>query len=178
MEIKPLLKPKKSQGFVEFFLVIVFLLAISLFLVVLNKAWGETKPILDEGLSSALPSDSSVNASYILTQTSSSILTFDKLLPFIIIGLFAFVLIAAGTYMQHPIMIFVGIIVLGVVVVLAVIFSNIYDDITSTDEFAAQKAEMPIQDKFMQYLPLIIFIMAIGITAAIIWSRKSGGGGL
>ena len=91
---------------------------------------------------------------------------------FLIIGLFAFILIMAGSIIKHPAMIFVGIIVLGVVILIAVIFSNIYNNITESDEFSATKAQMPIQDKFMQYLPTIVVIMAILILSAILWSRS------
>ena len=168
-------KIKKSQGFEAWFFVIVILLAVGLFLLILNKVVVEIKTPLDEGLQSAMPDNPSVNITKTLDQTSGAGLMFDKLLPFLIIGLFGFILIMAGAIIKHPIMIFVGIIILGVVITLAVVYSNIYNDISSTSEFASTKALMPIQDKFMQYLPIIVFIMAIGITAAIIWSRKSGG---
>ena len=166
---------KKSQGFEAWFFVIVILLAIALFLLVLNKAWSSVKTPLDEGLQSSMPDDTSVNITTMLDQTSGAGLMFGSLMPFLIIGLFGFVLIMAGGIMKHPIMIFVGVIILGVVITLAVVYSNIYNDISSTAEFASTKADMPIPDMFMHYLPIIVFIMAIGITAAIIWSRKSGG---
>jgi len=180
MEIAPLTRNRKAQtagGFIAWFFVLVVLLAASLFFIILNKAWSEIKDPLDEGLSASLPADSSVNISIILDQTSSTTTIFDKLMPFLLIGLFAFVLISAGLIMDHPIMLFVGIIIIGVLIILAVVYSNVYNSITSSDEFSATKANFPIQDKFMQYLPTIIFIMAIGIAAATIWSRKSGGAG-
>jgi len=170
--LRPLVK--KAQGFEAWFLVIVVLLAFALFFVILNKAWGEIKTPLDEGLRSAMPADSSVNISETINRTTSAGLSFDKLMPFVIIGLFAFVLILAGGTINHPIMIFVGIIILGVVLTLAVIYSNIYNSITETSEFSDIKSKMPIQDKFLQYLPIIVFLMAIGIAAAIIWSKSSG----
>lgn len=175
MDLKPI-RVKKSQDFTSFFFVIVFLLATALFLVVLNKVWGDIKTPLDEGLQSAMPTNTSVNITQTLDQTTSGALVFDKLIPFLLIGLFAFLLISAGAYMQHPIMIVVGIIVLGVVILLSVIYANVYNEITNTTEFANTKSDMAIQDKFMQYLPFIVFIMAIGISAAIIWSKKGGGG--
>jgi len=171
---------KKSQGFEAWFLVIVILLAFGLFFLVLNKAWNSVKPELETGLTSSLEGHDSSNANItkVLNQTTSTNRLYDKLIPFIIIGLFAFVMIAAGAIIRHPIMIFVGIIILGVVITLAIIYSNIYSEITTSSAFSSEKADLPIQDKFMQYLPLIVFLMAIGITIAIIWSRNSGGGGL
>lgn len=169
---------KKAQGFEAWFFIIVVLFAVAIFLIVLNKTWGEVKTPLETGLQSAMPAGSSVNVSDTLNQTTGAGLIFDKLIPFLIIGLFAFVLILAGGIMRHPIMIIVGIIILGVCITLAVVYSNVYNEITSTSNFSTIKASMPVQDMFMHYLPVIIFIMAIGITVAIIWSRKSSGGGI
>jgi len=175
---KSIIKVKKSQDFVGFFFVIAILLTATLFMLILNKVWGDVKTPLAEGLNSAMPADSSVNITRTLDQTSSGTLMFDKLMPFILIGLFAFVLIIAGSFMQHPIMIFVGIIIMAVAILLAVIYSNVYNSISSTTEFATTKANMGIQDKFMQYLPVIIFIMVIGVGSAIIYSRKGGSSSL
>ena len=177
--IRPILKNKnkKAQGFIEFFFVIIFLLALCLVIVVLNKAWSEVKDPLNEGLTSAMPDDTSVNITETLDQTSGSTLMFDKLLPFILIGLFGFMLMMAGGFMNHPIMIFVGIIILGVALMVAGIYSNIYNSITESDEFSDTKADLPIQDKFMQYLPVIVFLIAIAIFVAILWNKKGGGTG-
>lgn len=166
---------KKSQGFEVWFFVIVILLATCLFFLVLNKAWSEIKNPLNEGLNNSVPAGDVNKINTAITQTTGAGLLFDKLIPFLIIGLFGFVLILAGAIIKHPIMIFVGIIIFGVAITLAAIYSNIYDEISSTNEFSQTKTDMPIQDKFMQYLPIVIFLMAVGITAAIIWSRKGGG---
>ena len=163
--IKPI-QLKKSQGFEAWFFVIIVLLAFSLFFLILNKVWGDIKDPLDEGLTSAMPDNSPVNVSTTLGQVTGAGLQFDKLIPLLLIGLFGFVLLSAGAIVKHPIMIFVGIIILGVVVLIAVVFSS-------------TKAQLTIQDKFMQYLPTIVILMAVGITVAVLYSRSSmGGGGL
>jgi hypothetical protein len=166
---------KKSQGFEAWFLVIVVLLTFAVFFLILNKAWGEIKTPLETSLSSSLPGDSPVNITTTLNQTTNSGIAFDRLIPFVVIGLFGFVLITAGSIVRHPIMIFVGIIILGVVILIAVVYSNLYNSISSATEFSDIKAQLPIQDKFMQYLPTIVFLMAIGITGMIIYSRSQGG---
>jgi len=179
--LRPIIRNKKSQtGFETWFLVIVVLLAFGLFFVVLNKAWTAVKPELQTGLDSSLVGHdtSNVNITQVLNQTTTTNRLYDKLIPFIIIGLFGFVMITAGAIIRHPIMIFVGIIILGVVITLAIVYSNIYNELSSSASFSDEKANLPITDKFMQYLPLIVFLMALGITIAIIWSRNSPGGGL
>lgn len=180
MERKSLLKNriKKSQ-FTAWFFVIVVLLAVSIFLLILNKTWGEIKEPLDQGLSDALPEDSSVNVSEVLDQTSSTTQSFDKLIPFIVIGLFAFVMLLAGAIMKHSIMIVVGVIVLAIIILLAVVYSNLYKNIIDTDEFSDTSDNLPVQKAFMKYMPLIVFILGIAIVVAIVWSKKtSAGGGL
>lgn len=167
---------KKSQDFIAFFFVLIILLGVSIIFLVLNKAWDSIQPSLDEGLRSAMPDDTSVNVTETLDKVASTNRNFDKLLPFLIIGVFAFVLIIAGSFMQHPIMIFVGIIIVAVVIFLAVIYSNLYNSIASTDEFATTNDNLGITSLIMQYLPVIVFIMAIGIGAAILWSKRGGGG--
>jgi hypothetical protein len=171
------IKHKKGQNFISFFFIIVILLTVGLTILVLNKTWNEISPTLGEGLNSAMPANG-INITTTLDQVGSTNRLFDKLLPFLIIGLFGFVLISAGSIMRHPVMIFVGIIVLAVAVMLGAVYSNIYNEISSTDEFADAKADLPIQDKFMQYLPIIIFIAALGITITIVLTRSQVGGGL
>ena len=169
-----IIKVKKSQGFEAWFFVIVALLAFALVFLVLNMTWSKIKPVINDGLSANMPADG-VNITRTLDQTSNSGLLFDKLIPFLIIGLFAFILIMAGSIIKHPIMIFVGLIILGVVILIAVIYANIYNNISSTDEFSDTKTNMPIQDKFMKYLPFVVFIMAVGIIAGIVYSKTGGG---
>ena len=80
--------------------------------------------------------------------------------------------------MKHPIMIFIGIIILAVCVFLAVTFSNVYEQISDTDEFSSTSSELGIQNKFMDYLPTIVFIMAIGIFIAVLYGKSQGASGI
>jgi len=168
---------KKSQlGFVSWFFVIVILLAVALFLLVLNKTWSEIKTPLGEGLNNSVPIGDRATISTVLNKTGSSTQSFDKLIPFLIIGLFAFVMILAGSIMKHPIMIFVGLIIMAIIILLAVIYSNLYGNIAGTDAFTDTNDTLPIQNTFMHYLPYIIFIMAIAIGVSLLWRGQSGGG--
>lgn len=168
-------RTKKSQGIISIFFFIILLLAFSLFFIVINKTWSEVKDPLDTGLNSALPSDSPVNVSNTLSQTTSTNQLYDKLIPFLIIGLLAFVMISAGFIFDHPIMIFVGVIILGVVILIAVVYSNIYNNITETTEFASTKSDLAITDKIMKYLPYIAFVVIIGVGIMMAMNRKGGG---
>jgi len=170
---------KKSQGFIEMLLVVVFLLAVGLFILILNNSVDKIKDPFDTAISSALPDDTTFNVTKTMNQTTGATRSFDKLLPFLIIGLFAFLMISAGAYMQHPIMIFVGIIMFGIVILVAVIYSNVYQDIAESSAFTDANDNLPVQSKFMQWLPVIGTLMVAGVILALIWSRRGyGGGGL
>ena len=80
--------------------------------------------------------------------------------------------------MKHPIMIFVGIIVLGVIILLAVVFSNVYTGISESDGFTDTDAKLGLQGKFMDYLPTIVVLLALGVFAAILYGKSQGGGQL
>jgi len=172
-----LLKTKKS-GFESAFFVIIVLFAVIIFMIILSKSWGEIKTPLEVGLQNAMPNDTSVNISETLVTVTETTNLFDKLIPFLLIGLFAFVMIGAAVYMQHPIMAIVGIIVLAVVILLAIVYANIYHQISASDEFASTTENFSISDTLMNYLPIIIIVLFIGITAAVAWSKGSRGGGL
>ena len=168
----------RKSGFEDMFFVIIIILAVILFVIVLSKVWSEMKDPLDEGLSGALPAGSGVNITSNFETITSTVNLFDSLLPFLLIGIFAFVLIGASIYMNHPIMLFVGIIILGVAVLLAVVYSNVYHQIAETDEFATTTDSFPISDKLMEFLPYIVFIMAIGIGIGIIYFKGGAARGL
>ena len=174
MKLKPIIK---KNGFEDTFFVMVVLIGVIFFIIIAAKAWGEMRQPLDDGLNSALPSDSPVNISRTLGQTTSTLIMFDKLIPFLLIGLFGFVLIGASLYMQHPIGIFIGIIVIAVAILIGSIYANTYHQIADSTQFASTTDDFPISDIFMKYLPYLMFFMFIGITVAIIWGRNKGGGG-
>lgn len=173
MICRPRIKPKKG-GVEDVFFVAIFIVAFALFFIILGKAYGSVKPELDAGLQSAMPSDSTVNVTITLDQTSSTVNFFDKMLPFLLLGLFAFVMIGGSLYFQHPIMLVVGIILLGVALLLGVVYANVYNEIASTDEFGSVRSDFDITDKFLQYLPFIVFIVFI-VIAIFLWIRRGGG---
>lgn len=168
---------RKSQGFVDMFFVMVVLIALAFFFIFLNKMSSSIKTPLSEGLESSMPADSSVNVTNIMNQTDSSTTSFNKLFLFILIGLFSFIFITGGFITQHPIMIIVGIILLGVGITLAVVYANVYNQIANSDEMSSTTAKFPIQNLFMKFLPAIIVLTVLIITIALLLRRGGGGTG-
>lgn len=173
-----MLTKNKKGNFVAWFFVIIVLFAFSIFALVLFNSWDKIKNPMAAEFEKAIPDDSNVNVTDILGGVGDTTKNFSNMMPFLIIGLFSFVLITAGAIIKHPIMISVGLIVLGAVILIAVTFSNVYETITDSEGFADSDSELVIQGEFMDYLPVIIFIMAIGIFAAVIYGKSQGGGGL
>lgn len=179
MKLRPIIKKKiRKSGFEDAFFVLVVIFTMVIFILILAKVWGEIKDPLDEGLTGSLPAGSGVNITANFATITSTITLFDKLFPLILIGLFALVLIGGAMYANHPIMIFVGIIILAVAILLAVIFSNVYHQIAETEEFESTTDSFPISDKFMEFLPYIIFLMFMAIGATILWARSRAGVGV
>jgi len=177
LKLKPIKLNNKirKSGFEDAFFFIVVLFALSIVILVVYYAWSQMKDPLADSIQSSLPAGSGVNISENFKGVTSTISLFDKLIPFLMIGLFAFVLIGAGMYMNHPIMAFVGILILGMAVLLSIIYANVYHQISSTDELSSTNANFPIMELFMKYLPYIVVIVFVLITAAVIWSRGGAG---
>lgn len=166
---------KRKSGFEDAFFVMVVIFAIAIFVLILVKVWSEIRTPLEEGITGALPS-SDVNVTKTFDTITSTTSLLGTLLPFLLIGLFAFVFIGTSIYMKSPVMIVVGFIVLAVAILLASIYSNIYHQISASDEFTSTNDVLPLPELFMQYLPFIILILFVGITIAIIFLRSQTGG--
>jgi len=174
--MRSLLKDKRTrkQGLEDIFFVMVVIIAIAFVTIILAKVWSDVRDPFETGLESALPSDTGdVNVTDTLNKTTETTLLFDKLLPFLILGLIGLVIIGASLIYQHPIMIFVGIILLVVAIILAVAYSNVYHQITQTDEFSSTTSQFGITDIFMKYMPYIVVILFV-IIGVILWTRKGG----
>jgi len=125
---------------------------------------------MNAALANASAPEAGSNVTKILDQTGSGILKFNPLFPLLIVGVFGFVLVVALFGQSHPAFLFIGLIVLGVALILAAIFSNFYSELISTDTFAATETDFNIMSIFLQYLPVIIVILFVAISI-ILYSR-------
>lgn len=177
MEILKLRKIQiRKSGFEDAIFVMVVLFTIAIFLLILLKAWTSMRTPLEEGIESAMPSGSDVNITKTFDMVTATTILASNLLPLVLIGLFAFVFIGTAIYFNHPMMIIVGIIILGVAIMLGAIYANMYHQISSSDEFTSTNAQLPLQEKFMKYLPYIIFLIFIATILAVIYLRQGSGG--
>lgn len=179
--IRPIIKNKKAQAdFVSLFFVLVVLFGVAIFAVILYNAYDENiKDNLNDALTSSTPVDANANVTKILEQTSGGIRMLNPLFPLLLVGLFGFGLIMALMGKSHSVFFFIGILILGIAIILAVVFSNVYESITSTPSFENAASEFGIMTIIMNNLPLVIFILFCAISAILYAMRGSGipGGG-
>lgn len=169
-------KWNKKTSFVDFtglFFALAVIFGIAIFFVILGYTYTQIKPKLNEGLTDYKSAEAGKNVTQILDKTDTSITRFNIYFPLLLVGIFAFVMIMALMGRSHPAFLFIGFIVLGVALILAAVYSNVYDEITSTDNFADTESNFNIMSKFVDNLPLIILILFVAI--GIILYAKSGG---
>lgn len=167
---------KKAQAdFVSLFFVLVVLFGIAIFAIILYNAYNDNiKDNLNEALTSSTPVDANANVTEILDQTSGGINKLNPLFPLLLVGLFAFGLIMALMGRSHPAFFFIGLIILAISIILAVVFSNVYGEITESPNFSSTADEFSIINLIMDNLPLTIFILFIAIAAILYGMRGSG----
>ena len=167
-----------KKGFEDAFFVIIVILTISIFILVLSKAWIEVKEPLADSINSQTYLNSSVNVTQNFNRVTDTVFLFGRLLPFILIGLFAFVFIGLSIYSNNTIMLFVGIIVLAVAVLLGMVYANIYQSISENTNFTDVVNHLTVTGLFMKYLPYIIVIIFIGSIITVILLKQNTGGNL
>ena len=180
--LSPLLKKKKAQtDFISLFFVLTVLFGVSIFAIILYNAYDDNiKDNLNDALTSSTPVDSNANITKILDQTSGGINMLNPLFPLLLVGLFGFGLIMAMMGKSHPVFFFIGLLILAIAIILAVIFSNVYEGITANENFASSAEDFSIMSYVMDHLPLVILLLFVIISAVLYGMKASGppaGGG-
>jgi len=176
LKLKPLLKKRNSE-FGDMFLVMVMIFAIAIFIIILAYAYSQVEPRINTALESAHEVEASSNVTQVLSQSSTALTRINVLFPLLIVGLFGFVFISAFFIKSHPAFFFIGLIILGVALILAAVFSNVYKNITENETFADTEDDYNILTLFIENMPLIILLVFIAM-GVIMWVRGTGGGGM
>lgn len=168
-------KNKRGQtDFISLFFVLVVLFGVAIFAVILFNAYdANIKDNLNDALTSSTPVDTNANVTEILEQTSGGINMLNPLFPLLLVGLFGFGLVVALMGRSHPVFFFIGLIILAVSIILAVIFSNVYESITETENFSSSAEEFGVMGFIMGHLPLVIFILFI-VISVVLYMNKGG----
>jgi len=170
------LRIRKKKGFVDFsglFFALAVIFGMAIFFIILGYTYTQIQPKINAGLTGYKSPEANINSTKILSKVDSSITKFNIYFPFLLIGVFAFVMITALMGQSHPAFLFIGVIVLAVALILAAIYSNVYGEIANSTTFASTEADYSIMGHFLNNLPLIILILFVAI--GIILYAKSGG---
>jgi len=176
IKIKPIIKKRNSE-FGDMFLVMVMMFALAIFIIILAFAYKQIEPKMNDALTSSTSVDANSNVTKILGGSSTALTRINVLFPLLIVGLFGFVFISAFFLKSHPAFFFIGLIILGVVLILAAVFSNVYGRITDTDTFEEVEDDYNIMTLFIENMPVIILLVFIAM-GVIMWVRGTGGGGM
>lgn len=173
---------KKAQmelGAFEIFYSLAFIFGAAIFLIILFFAWGRISTPLETAINDAMPTnDTTFNATIVNRTVDVGLIGFNALFPLIILGLIIFALISAYFSNSSPAFLFISIIILAVAILLAVVFSNVYQQIAVESEFQSAASHFNIISAFMQNLPVIITIIAaITIFALFALGRNKGATG-
>jgi len=177
MEVLRKIKPRNAQtDYVGLLLALAIIFGCAIFFVILYSAYNNhIKDNLNTALTKSTPVDASANVTKMLEDTSSGISRFNPLFPLLIVGIFGFVLVMALMSKSHPAFLFIGLVVLGVVLLLAAIYSNVFTSITTHAEFNDTANDFSIIAIFLENLPIIILLLFVAI-AIVLYVLPSGGG--
>jgi len=175
LQLRPIKQKKAQTDFISLFFVLVVLFGVAIFTIILYNAYNDNiKDNLNDALTSSTPVDANANVTKILSQTSGGINMLNPLFPLLLVGLFGFGIATALMGKSHPAFFFVGIIILAVAIILAVVFPNVYESITDTDNFSDTTSEFGIMSFVMNNLPLVIFILFSAISIILYGFRGNG----
>lgn len=179
--MRSLLKGKKGQaeGFEGIFFVLVFLFGAALFIFILYFVFNQINDPINLELSSVVPAgETSFNVTLQGEKTLASVGMFNTLFPFLLTGLIGMLIVSAMFIDTHPVFFFITLIILAVVILLGVVFSNIYQQITEDSSFNDTASEFGVMNIFLKFLPWIVAIIFIIVVIIMFSKSGQGGGGL
>lgn len=152
---------------------IIFVLTLIIFFV--HKAWNDMRPEIEQ--EEFLDTDEGKVATDMVTKTLNG---FDILLPLVLVLLMLVIALLAYFIDTHPALLFVAIFLFMIILVLAVSFSNIFNEISTEGDMSNETATFGTQVYVMRNLPLIVAAGGMIILIALYgkWKFRGGGGGI
>ena len=78
---------------------------------------------------------------------------------------------------SHMAFLFLGLLILGVGLILAAVYANVYQGLAESDDFTATNDDFNIMGLFLENLPIVIIILFILIALVLYGVNRSPGGG-
>ena len=149
------------------FLVIVFILAIVIIVlyIIISNIRAGADPLLNNAVSSQ-----------VLEASESAIGIMDYTYMITLVMLIISLIISMIFIRSHPVFLFVSLILVVILIVLAAVLSNTFEEFTSTGEAAVAAEHFPITLYFVGKLPLVVLVAAVlGLIALMAkpWERST-----
>ena len=168
----------KKNSYVELLLAVAMIFGIAIFILILYNTYNvHLKDKISGALEGAATPEQGKNTTKILEKTGVSLSRFDIYFPLLLVGIFVFILLGAFLTESPKAFFFIGLIILGVILIVGVSLSNVYEKIAENDEFTTTDTEFGIMAIFLDNLPLVIFILFIAVVIILYGLKARQGGG-
>ncbi len=136
--------------------VLVKVFAFALFILIMFKVWDEfTSDELNEQLW-----DKTIQGQHIRENTEVAINNMDWIYLVAYFGLHVGIIVLAYFLRSHPVVYIAGIFIIVILIMIAAPLSNVWEEISGTDEFVASAAKMPKADYILDNLPVFETVFA------------------
>lgn len=122
----------------------------------------------------ATATQDTLNQTY-FTKAKESLMIFDYMMPFIVIGLFMFMVVSAFFLQSHPIFFILSLLSFTIVIIFIPIISNMFNEFATNSSISSTANLFPYSVTIMNNLPLIV--AAFSTLVIIVLHMKKGGGG-
>lgn len=156
----------KKGNFLDWFFILAILFMTGIGILVASLI---VTTVIDTGLY-----DSVDAANYSIQKTKQTVLGFDNMMMFVIVGLSVFVLVSSAMMFNHPAFFIAGMFLLFIAVIVAAMVSNSFYDFRSTDAIVSTAAAFPKLTFLFNNLPLYVSFMgtASSIAAYVSWQKQ------
>jgi len=113
-------------------------------------------------------------ANVTMQKTEQVLLSYDNLTLFIFLMLSAVTIVLASQIASHPAWFFISLFVLVIAVIVGVMISNAYEDLSGSDELTIASAKYPKTEFLLDKLPIYVILMLFSIAVAIYAGYKLG----
>jgi len=103
-------------------------------------------------------------------QSDSTFLTFDYIFIFILFGLLMLTIVAGLRIKTNPVFFFLSLFLLIVTIIVGVVLSNVYGEMTDATAFSATSSNYVIMEFFFNHLPM--FVVFIGLSIMLLFYAK------
>ena len=100
---------------------------------------------------------------------------FDKLIIFFAVGMAVISIISAFMINVHPIFFVIGILINGVMIVLSIVFKDLWNNIVTSTWIAPVVNNLPLTDLFLTNLPIFSLIISVLLAIAMYAGKNEGG---